>query len=106
MCITCYYEERKIRSQKNKIKDLVEKTCTGKCGKTMLSTLFIPDRNICRDCFNENKRVPKKPSPTEKTCKGKCGETLPVSSFYNHTHVCRECIKEIQRNRYHEKKNN
>ena len=72
---------------------LVEKCCS-KCGQTKIENMFIPKRNICKECRNKTSREKYKILETfeneEQEC-NKCKNQKPITSFIKNRNICKVC---------------
>jgi uncharacterized protein (DUF983 family) len=79
----------------------LEKSCS-RCGKTKIETLFIPKRNICKECRNERSREKYKileVNNTEQVC-NICNNTKLVNLFIKNRKICKDCNNNKRRNKY------
>lgn len=80
----------------------LEKTCS-KCGIQKMNTLFIPKRNICKECRNiksrEKYNALKINTDLEQEC-NECNSTLPLSLFIKNRKICMECNNKKRRTKY------
>jgi uncharacterized protein (DUF983 family) len=77
--------------------------CCSKCGITKLDSLFIPKRNICKECRNVRSREKYKMLElnidTEQKC-NVCSEFKFISSFIKNRKICGECNNKKRRTKY------
>ena len=77
--------------------------CCSKCGITKLDNLFIPKRNICKECRNARSREKYKTlelnSETEEKC-NVCSELKLISLFIKNRKICGECNNNKRRTKY------
>lgn len=77
--------------------------CCSKCGITKLDSLFIPKRNICKECRNVRSREKYKMlelnSDTEQKC-NVCSEFKLISLFIKNRKICGECNNNKRRTKY------
>lgn len=79
-----------------------EKTCS-KCGIQKNETLFIPKRNICKECRNVKSREKYKSllidNDKEQDC-NECNSILPLSLFIKNRKICIDCNNKKRRTKY------
>ena len=77
--------------------------CCSKCGVTKIDTLFIPKRNICKDCRNVRSREKYKlleiSNETEQKC-NVCSKSKLLSLFIKNRKICVECNNDKRRTKY------
>jgi len=85
----------------------IEKTCS-KCEVTKLESMFIPKRNICKECRNIISRQRYKAlqinNISEQECNF-CKKTKPVSLFIKNRKICIECNNAKRRLKYENDEN-
>jgi hypothetical protein len=81
---------------------LLEKCCS-KCGKTKIENMFIPKRNICKECRNKNSRENYKVleinENEEQEC-STCKNKKPITSFIKNRKICKDCNNAKRRTLY------
>jgi hypothetical protein len=82
--------------------------CCSKCGITKNEKLFIPKRNICKECRNIRSREKYKAleinNETEQTCNF-CNNTKQISLFIKNRKICIECNNTKRRFKYENDEN-
>jgi len=82
--------------------------CCSKCGITKNEKLFIPKRNICKECRNirsrEKYKVLEINNETEQTCNF-CNNTKQISLFIKNRKICIECNNTKRRSKYENDEN-
>jgi uncharacterized protein (DUF983 family) len=77
--------------------------CCSKCGVTKIDTLFIPKRNICKECRNAGSREKYKlleiSNETEQKC-NVCSKSKLLSLFIKNRKICVECNNDKRRTKY------
>ena len=77
--------------------------CCSKCNTTKIAPLFIPKRNICKECRNiksrENYNALKINMQEEKQC-NICNNTKIVSLFIKNRKLCIECNNNKRKLKY------
>ena len=77
--------------------------CCSKCGITKIECLFIPRRNICKECRNQKSRENYKSILTnnevEQECNS-CNSTKKLSLFVKNRKICIECNNNKRRTIY------
>jgi hypothetical protein len=77
--------------------------CCSKCGAIKIENMFIPKRNICKECRNKTCREKYKAlelsENVEKEC-NTCKSQKPVSSFIKNRHICKDCNNNKRRELY------
>jgi uncharacterized protein (DUF983 family) len=77
--------------------------CCSKCGVTKIESLFIPKRNICKECRNVRSREKYKileiNNEIEQECNS-CGETKLLPLFIKNRKTCIECNNNKRRVKY------
>jgi len=85
----------------------LEKTCS-KCDTTKLESMFIPKRNICKECRNIRSREKYKAleinNETEQKCNF-CNETKQISLFIKNRKICVQCNNTKRRTKYENDEN-
>ena len=68
--------------------------CCSKCGETKLENMFIPKRNICKECRNKTSREKYKAleinENEEQEC-NTCKNKKPITSFIKNRQICKDC---------------
>ena len=81
---------------------LIEKCCS-KCGITKIENMFIPKRNICKECRNVKSREKYKAleidNVTEQEC-NVCSEFKTLTLFIKNRQICIECNNEKRKMKY------
>ena len=78
------------------------KTCS-KCSNTKDVTLFIKERNICKSCDNNRKKLQYHNSSEttgDKTCK-QCSVSKDISEFIKNRNTCKDCNNNRRKHKYH-----
>jgi hypothetical protein len=82
--------------------------CCSKCGITKNEKLFIPKRNICKECRNIRSREKYKAleinNETEQTCNF-CNNTKQISLFIKNRKICIDCNNTKRRSKYENDEN-
>jgi hypothetical protein len=81
---------------------LLEKCCS-KCGEIKIEIMFIPKRNICKECRNKNNREKYKILEINENLLDKCNicKTLKsMSSFIKKRKICKDCNNNKRRTLY------
>jgi hypothetical protein len=82
--------------------------CCSKCGITKLESMFIPKRNICKECRNIQSREKYKTSEinieSEQKCNF-CNETKQISLFVKNRKICVQCNNIKRRTKYENDEN-
>jgi hypothetical protein len=77
--------------------------CCSKCGIKKLESMFIPKRNICKECRNVRSREKYKAltinSNEEQEC-NECNTILPLSLFVKNRKICIDCNNKKRRTKY------
>ncbi len=77
--------------------------CCSKCGVTKIESLFIPHRNICKECRNVRSREKYKileiNNEIEQECNS-CGKTKLLPLFIKNRKICIECNNNKRRVKY------
>jgi len=77
--------------------------CCSKCGETKIENMFIPKRNICKECRNKTCREKYKAleinESVEKKC-NVCNETKDIICFIKNRQICKECNNSKRRSLY------
>lgn len=85
----------------------LEKTCSN-CKTTKIESLFIPKRNICKECRNIRSREKYKAleinNEIEQEC-NVCNKTKLLSLFIKNRKICIECNNEKRRTKYKDDEN-
>jgi len=80
----------------------LEKTCS-KCGIQKIETLFIPKRNICKECRNVKSREKYKTieisNELEEDC-NVCNTTKAISLFIKNRKICKDCNNDKRKDKY------
>ncbi len=80
----------------------LEKTCS-KCGLIKVSNMFIPNRNICKECRNKNSREKYSRQiemiGTLQKC-NICLEDKQLCDFIKNRKICRDCNNDKRRDKY------
>lgn len=80
----------------------LEKTCS-KCGSTKQENMFIPKRNICKECRNKINREKYKSNEInnelEQMC-NICEKYKPITLFIKNRKICKYCNNEKRRTKY------
>jgi hypothetical protein len=80
------------------------KSCS-KCGITKIESLFIPKRNICKECRNKKSREKYSEMQlnniieTKQNCNN-CDEEKLISGFHKGRKICCDCINKKRREKY------
>jgi hypothetical protein len=78
--------------------------CCSKCNQIKIESMFIPKRNICKECRNKKSREKYKAliinDIVTKEC-NKCHVTKSQSSFIKNRHICIDCNNLNRRLKYH-----
>ena len=77
------------------------KTCS-KCSNTKDVTLFIKERNICKSCDNNRKKLQYHNSGEttgDKTCK-QCSVSKDISEFIKNRNTCKDCNNNRRKHKY------
>jgi hypothetical protein len=85
----------------------LEKTCS-KCETTKLESMFIPKRNICKECRNIRSREKYKALEINNESEQKCNfceETKLISLFVKNRKVCIDCNNAKRRSKYENDEN-
>jgi hypothetical protein len=86
---------------------LLEKICS-KCDATKLENMFIPKRNICKECRNKKTREKYNTiqinNELEQICNC-CEQSKQLSLFIKNRKICTECNNAKRRNRYEKDEN-
>jgi hypothetical protein len=85
----------------------LEKTCS-KCDITKLENMFIPKRNICKECRNKNSRDKYKALKITNELEQKCNfceKIQPITSFVKNRKICIECNNKKRRLKYENDEN-
>jgi len=82
--------------------NLLEKCCS-KCSCIKVSTLFIPNRNICKECRNNKSREKYKllmvDNDAQQAC-NLCYITKSISLFIKNRKICIDCNNDKRRTKY------
>ena len=81
--------------------------CCSRCGITKLESMFIPKRNICKECRNIRCREKYKMLETnneEQIC-NICNENKQISLFVKNRKICIQCNNIKRRNKYENDEN-
>lgn len=85
----------------------LEKICSN-CEITKLESMFIPKRNICKDCRNKRSREKYKAleinNEIEQEC-NVCEQSIQLSLFVKNRKICINCNNEKRRTKYKEDDN-
>ena len=77
--------------------------CCSKCGITKNESLFIPKRNICKECRNirsrDNYKALEINNELYEECNS-CKSQKPISSFIKNRKICKECNNNKRRTLY------
>ena len=77
--------------------------CCSKCGVIKIDTLFIPKRNICKECRNVRSREKYKlleiSNDISQTC-NVCSTSKMLSLFIRNRKICVECNNDKRRTKY------
>lgn len=76
--------------------------CCSKCNIVKEFNLFIPNRNICKDCRNKSCREKYKSNISEiidKDC-NVCGQTKSISMFIKNRNICKNCNNNKRQEKY------
>jgi hypothetical protein len=77
--------------------------CCSKCFITKIESLFIPKRNICKECRNSRSRekynLLKINNENEKEC-NVCGKIKLLTLFIKNRKICIECNNNKRKNKY------
>lgn len=85
----------------------VEKTCS-KCAITKLESMFIPKRNICKECRNIRSREKYKALELNNESEQKCNfceKSKIMSLFVKNRKVCIDCNNKKRRSKYENDEN-
>lgn len=82
--------------------------CCSKCGEIKIENMFIPNRNICKECRNKNSREKYKAlylnENVEKEC-NTCKSEKPITSFIKNRQICKDCNNSKRRSKYENDEN-
>jgi hypothetical protein len=82
--------------------------CCSKCSEIKTENMFIPNRNICKECRNKNSREKYKAldlnENVEKEC-NTCKSQQPISSFIKNRQICKDCNNSKRRSKYENDEN-
>jgi hypothetical protein len=84
-----------------------EKTCSN-CNTTKIESMFIPKRNICKECRNIRSREKYKALEINDELEQKCNfceKTKLISSFVKNRKICFECNNSKRRLKYENDEN-
>ena len=77
--------------------------CCSKCGETKIENMFIPKRNICKECRNKKSREKytalKINENIEQECNS-CKIQKPITSFIKNRQICKDCNNTKRRKLY------
>jgi hypothetical protein len=79
-----------------------EKTCS-RCGETKIENMFIPKRNICKECRNKTNREKYKAFKINEEIQQECNfckSQKPLSSFIKNRKICKDCNNNKRKNKY------
>jgi uncharacterized protein (DUF983 family) len=85
----------------------LEKTCSN-CNTTKIESMFIPKRNICKECRNMRSREKYKALDINDELEQKCNfceKTKLISSFVKNRKICVECNNSKRRLKYENDEN-
>ena len=77
--------------------------CCSKCGETKIENMFIPKRNICKECRNKNNREKYKALEINEDIQEECNiceNQKPISSFIKNRKICKDCNNNKRRTLY------
>ena len=77
--------------------------CCSKCGEIKIENMFIPKRNICKECRNKTSREKYKVleinENEEQEC-NICKNQKPITSFIKNRRICKDCNNTKRRTLY------
>jgi hypothetical protein len=77
--------------------------CCSKCGETKIENMFIPKRNICKECRNKKSREKYKVLNINENIEQECNSCKiqkPITSFIKNRQICKDCNNTKRRKLY------